>query len=142
VIAVNSPQAKGRVGRNHALDQDRLVKELRLKNISTIEDANKFLNETYLPKMNGKFSRPAADAADAHIPPGNVNLSDILCREYERTVSSDYAVRFENRHFQILKTNLPPSRRAPTPQSATLDPQFYLADSIILITVENSGREI
>jgi hypothetical protein len=44
-------------------------------------------------------------AADAHIPLGNVNLSDILCREYERTVGSDYVVRFENRHFQILKTN-------------------------------------
>jgi hypothetical protein len=41
------------------------------------------LNETYLPKANAKFSRPAADAADAHIPPWNVNLSDILYLEYE-----------------------------------------------------------
>ncbi|MDR1148025.1 MAG: hypothetical protein LBK66_05280 [Spirochaetaceae bacterium] len=91
--------------RNHALDHDRLVKELRLAGISTIVEANKFLNETYLPKMNGKFSRPAADAADAHIPLGNGNLSDIFCREYERTVGSDYVVRFESRHFQILKAN-------------------------------------
>jgi hypothetical protein len=112
VIAANSPQAKGRVERNHALDQDRLVKELRLAGISTIEEANKFLNETYLPKMNAKFSRPAADTADAHIPLGNVNLPDILCLEYERTVSNDYVVRFECRHFQILKSN----RNLPRPK--------------------------
>jgi hypothetical protein len=48
IIAANSAQAKGRVERNHKLDQDRLVKELRLAGISTIEDGNKFLLETYL----------------------------------------------------------------------------------------------
>jgi hypothetical protein len=48
VIAANTPQAKGRVARNHGLDQDRLVKELQLAGISTIEDANRFLEETYL----------------------------------------------------------------------------------------------
>jgi transposase len=58
VIAANSPQAKGRVERNHGLDQDRLVKELRLKGISTIAEANTFLAKTYLPKMNRKFSHP------------------------------------------------------------------------------------
>jgi hypothetical protein len=57
-------------------------------------------------RLNAKFSRPAADA---HIPPGNVNLSDILYRECKRTVGGDYVVRFGSRHFQILKTtkNLP-----------------------------------
>jgi hypothetical protein len=67
-IAANSPQAKGRAERNHARDQDRLVKELRLAGISTIAEANRFLEETCLPKINGKFSRPAADPADAHVP--------------------------------------------------------------------------
>jgi hypothetical protein len=105
VIAAESPQAKGRVERNHGLDQDRLVKELRLAGISTIEKANQFLSGTYLPKMNDKFSRPAAEATDAHVPLGSVDLADIMCREYERTVSNDYVVRFECRHFQILKSN-------------------------------------
>ena len=58
VIAARSPQAKGRVERNHGLDQDRLVKELRLAGISTIAGANRFLEKTHLPKMNRKFSRP------------------------------------------------------------------------------------
>jgi hypothetical protein len=61
VIPASSPQAKGRVERNHGLDQDQLVKELRLAGISTIAEVNRFLEERYLPKMNGKFSRPAAD---------------------------------------------------------------------------------
>jgi hypothetical protein len=73
--------------------------------VSTIEEANRFLDETYLAKMNGTFSRPAADAADAHVPLGTVDLKDIMCFEYERTVTNDYVVRFECRLFQILKTN-------------------------------------
>jgi hypothetical protein len=103
VIAANSPQAKGRVGRNHGVDQDRLVKELRLAGISTIEQANRFLRDAYLPKMNGKFTRPAASQEDAHVPLLDADLADIFSFEYERTVSNDYTVRFETRLFQILK---------------------------------------
>jgi hypothetical protein len=55
--------------------------------------------------MNGKFSRPAAEAVDAHVPWGTVDLKDILCFEHERTVTNDYVVRFECRLFQILKSN-------------------------------------
>jgi hypothetical protein len=105
VIAANSPRAKGRVERNHGADQNRLVKELRLAGISTIAEANKFLEKTYLPKMNKKFSRPPAEKADAHVPLGDVNLRDIFCFEYERTVGNDYVVRFEKHLFQILKSN-------------------------------------
>ena len=105
VIAANSPQAKGRVERNHGVDQDRLVKEMRLKGICGIQEANKFLEETYLPKMNRKFSRPPLEEVDAHVPLGDVNLQDIFCLEYDRTVSKDYVVRFEKRLFQILKSS-------------------------------------
>ena len=107
VIAANSPQAKGRVERNHGVDQDRLVKELRLAGISTIAEANEFLAKIYLPKMNRKFSRPAANPHDVHVPLGNVNLKEIMCQEYERTVGNDYVIRFETRLFQILKTKKP-----------------------------------
>jgi hypothetical protein len=103
VIPASSPQAKGRVERNHGLDQDRLVKELRLAGVSTIEEANRFLLETYLPKMNGKFSRPATNDADARAPLGTVYLT--VCFEHERVATNDYVVRFECRMFQILKVN-------------------------------------
>ena len=66
MIAANSPQANGRVERKHGVDQDRLVKALRL--------------ETYLPKMNQKFSRPAQSDEDAQVKAGKVKLDDILCR--------------------------------------------------------------
>jgi hypothetical protein len=51
------------------------------------------------------FSRPAAKPDDAHVPLGNVNLKNIMCFEYERSVSNDYVIRFEKRLFQILKSN-------------------------------------
>jgi hypothetical protein len=104
VIAAHSPQAKGRVERNHGIDQDRLIKELRLANICTISEANKFLEEYYLPKMNRMFSRPPASKDDAHYPPGKLKVQDIMCLEYERTVANNYVIRFETRLFQILDT--------------------------------------
>ena len=107
VIAAHSPQAKGRVERNHGVDQDRLGKELRLAGISTIAEANRFLEKHYLPKMNKKFSRPAAKPEDAHVPLGDVKLSDIMCLEYDRTVANNYVIRFETRLFQILKNKNP-----------------------------------
>ena len=103
----NSPQAKGRVEKNHGVDQDRLVKALRLEGISTIEDANWFLLEIYLPKMNEKFNRPAKSDDDAHVNPGKVNLDNILCMEYDRRISKDFIIRFQTRLFQILQTNKP-----------------------------------
>jgi hypothetical protein len=102
VIAANSPQAKGRVERNHGIDQDRLVKELRLAGISTLEQANAFLLETYLPHMNAKFSLSPKNRDDAHVKPGTARLDDILCLEHERKVSKDYIIHFECRLFQIL----------------------------------------
>jgi hypothetical protein len=80
------------------------------------EGANKFLLATYLPKMNGTFSRPAVSKEDARVPLLEVNLLDIFCFEYERTVSNDYVVRFETRLFQILKEN----RDRPRPKNRVI----------------------
>ena len=116
VIAANSPQAKGRVERNHGVDQDRLVKELRLKGISSLEKANAFLLDTYLPFMNGKFSRLPANSGDAHVRHGTAILDDILCMEYDRKVSKDYIIRFNCRLFQIL----PEAKQKPRPADTVL----------------------
>jgi hypothetical protein len=110
VIAANSPQAKGRVERNHGVDQDRLTKALRLENICTTEEANRFLLETHLPKMNAKFSRPARNSDDAHVNLGKIKLDDILCMEFDRRISKEFIVRFQARLFQILETNKPRPR--------------------------------
>jgi hypothetical protein len=65
LIAAHSPQANGRVERLFKTFQDRLIKELRLTGVSTLEEANRFL-EGYLPIYNLRFAVPPAQAADPH----------------------------------------------------------------------------
>jgi hypothetical protein len=104
------------VERNHGIDQDRLVKELRLAGISSLEQANAFLWSTYLPLMNGKFSRPPGHAGDAHVRADSGILDDVLCLEYDRKVSNDYIILFEARLFRIL----PGTQPKPRPGDAVL----------------------
>ncbi len=59
VQCAHSPQAKGRVERRHQVFQDRLVKELRLAGIQSIKAANRFLDATFLPELNARFTVPA-----------------------------------------------------------------------------------
>lgn len=105
VIKAYSPQAKGRVERNHGVYQDRLVKELRLKHIDTLEGANKLLEEGFIDKLNAKFMKAPASVEDAHVAllPGQ-SLDSLLCWEYTRTVYNDWIVRFDNQLLQLRKS--------------------------------------
>lgn len=100
-VPAYSPQAKGRVERSFQTEQDRLVKELRLAGISTIAEANRFLDKVYLRQRNRKFSVRAACSVDAHRPVDGHDLSAILSVQTERTVSDDYTVRHGGRRYQI-----------------------------------------
>src|SRR3989338_6810153 len=66
IIAASSPQAKGRVERNHGTHQDRLVKKLRRLGIADATAANAFLETTYLPEHNTRFAQAPASAEDFH----------------------------------------------------------------------------
>jgi transposase len=111
VIVAYSPQAKGRVERNHGVYQDRFVKELRLEEISTREEANQYLKQKYLPVINNKFSVPPKESEDAHAPLLDESiLPDIFCVESRRTVSKDFVVQYENHLFQIDEDSLPRPR--------------------------------
>jgi transposase len=104
VIVANSPQAKGRVERNHGVYQDRFVKELRLAKIDTIDAANIFLEKNYLPSINKKFAKKPELAEDAHAPLlDKAGLKDIFCYETTRVVSNDFIISYESRIFQITK---------------------------------------
>lgn len=109
IITANSPQAKGRVERKHGVQQDRLVKEMRLKGICTIESANSFLESGFMDKQNKKFCVEAASKADAHRPlPNKTTLDDVFCLEESRKVANDWTVSYKNKLLQILKQpNLP-----------------------------------
>jgi Helix-turn-helix domain len=102
IITAHSPQAKGRVERRHGVFQDRLVKELRLAGSETLAAANRYLEDTFLPDLNARFTvRPAA-AADLHrrLPRG-VRLDEVLCWEERRLVARDWTVRYQGQYWQI-----------------------------------------
>jgi len=102
IIAANSPQAKGRVERNHGTHQDRLVKKMRLKKIQTHGEANRFLEKEYLPEHNRRFRRTPAQPEDYHRPtPGAVELEEVFHLETGRVIGNDWVVRHNNRYFQV-----------------------------------------
>lgn len=103
IIKAHSPQAKGRVERNHAVYQDRFVKELRLKNIKTVEKANEVLEGGFIDKLNQKFEKLARNPQSAHRPLNGIDLNQMLCWEYERQVQNDWTFRFQKICYQVKK---------------------------------------
>lgn len=106
-IFAHSPQAKGRVERLFDTLQDRLVKELRLAGISTVEEANRFLREIFLPKFNAKFSVQPASRTNLHrtlTVDEQKRLASILSRHTSRTVQNDFTFSFNNQWYQITET--------------------------------------
>ena len=104
IITARSPQAKGRVERSHGVFQDRFVKELRLQDISNIEEANKVLANGFVGDLNRRFTIDAIDPKDAHVKiHKKVDLRTIFCFEDTRTVSNDWVIRYSNRLFQLLR---------------------------------------
>jgi transposase len=103
MIYAHSPQAKGRVERKFGVLQDRLCSELRLHNISTIEEANRYLRQEFIPKHNRRFSRGAKEPGSAYRPlPQALKLKEIFCLKEERTVAADNTISYKGKFFQIL----------------------------------------
>jgi len=101
VIFARSAPAKGRIERLFRTFQDRLVKEMRLRKIKSIEEANSFLKE-YLPGYNKRFAVPAAKNADLHRPlPKGIDLDTILCKKTEHTLRNDFTVVDDKKLYQI-----------------------------------------
>ena len=98
-----SPQARGRSERMNRTLQDRLVNELRVARIRTLEAANRYLRQRFLPTFNATFGRAPADPAPAFVPLGRVELDHILCHEEARTVARDNTVVFGRVLLQIDK---------------------------------------
>ena len=102
VIPAHSPQAKGRVERSFDTHQDRLVKELRLAQISDRETATRFLQARYFPAHNRRFAIEPANPTDAHrllLPPHDL---DAICSvQTTRTLERDFRLRLQNRFFQL-----------------------------------------
>jgi transposase len=104
IIAAGSPQAKGRVERNHGTHQDRLVKKLRRKKIATHAAVNQYLEQEYCDDHNQRFAIDASSEVDYHLPgPGAKQRREIFRLETERTLANDWVVRHENRFYQVQR---------------------------------------
>ena len=101
VSHAHSPQAKGRIERLFRTFQDRVIKEMRLRGIKTIEEGNKFLEE-YLPLYNKRFSVRPREKDDVHRAlPRGMDLNAILCIKTERTLRNDFTVAHNHKLYQI-----------------------------------------
>lgn len=102
LILAHSPQAKGRVERAFGTSQDRLIKELRVAGISSFEEGNRFLEETYLPFWNERFAVEPAESTDLHRPlPEGTDLQRLFAETEERVISNDFTIRYRNQKLQI-----------------------------------------
>jgi len=101
IICANTPQAKGRVERANKTLQDRLTKELRLHNISTPDEANKWLPE-FVEDYNKRFATTPRSELDFHTPLVEKDRLDfILCRKESRTLSKNLTFQFRKTIYQI-----------------------------------------
>jgi len=105
-IAAYSPQARGRSERVFQTLQDRLVKELALAGIDTIEAANVFIRDRYIPAHNARFAIAAEQPGTAFVAIPAVDLDEVLCVQEERQVGNDNCVSFNRLKLQIPESPL------------------------------------
>jgi hypothetical protein len=112
MIFANSPQAKGRVERGNRTHQDRLIKALRREGITTIAQANRYLDNIYLHDHNDRFAS-VENLPDVHRPAHGYNLTNIFCFQTERQVHNDSTITLEGTYVQLKRseTPLPPPRQ-------------------------------
>lgn len=106
-IAAYSPQAKGRIERSFATDQDRLIKELRLSKVKTMQAANVFLEKEYWPDWNTRFAKPPKEGTDLHRPlTSDLDLAAALSHVESRVITNDFTFSFAGRRYQIARQDM------------------------------------
>ena len=101
LICAHSPQAKGRIERANGTFQDRLVKEMRLRGISSIEEGNAYLPE-FIEAYNKQFGKIAFEQEDAHRPlPAQDDLDRIFAGKTSRKLSKDLSFQYKRTLYQI-----------------------------------------
>jgi transposase len=98
-LHAHSPQAKGRIERLFKTFQDRVVKEMRLRGVRRIDEANEFL-VSYLPAYNKRFSVTPKKEENLHRPV-TLDLDTVLCIKTERTLNNDHTIKHNTTRYQI-----------------------------------------
>jgi transposase len=117
ILAASSPQAKGRIERNHGTHQDRLVKKLRRLDLADDTPVNAYLTASYWPAHNARFTQAPAAPEDFHRRgPSARELDRIFHLEQSRVVGADWVVRYQNRLLQLQRQ----SGQAPARSTVTV----------------------
>jgi transposase len=131
IIGASSPQAKGRVERQHGTHQDRLVKKLRRQGIGTYAAADRYLEATYTADHNRRFAILPAAPEDFHFRvPRGLSLDTVFRLQEDRTLGNDWVVRYDNRLLQLTRQ----SRYAPARSMVQV---FEAADGHLEIRYRN-----
>ena len=104
MIPAYSPQARGRMERSYRTWQGRFPQELRIRQIRTVEQANRFLQQEYVAEFNRRFAVPAARTGSAFLRTRRQDLDWVFSIQHERTVNGDNTIALDNRILQIEKT--------------------------------------
>ncbi len=131
-IAAQSPQAKGRIERLWGTLQDRLLHELRIENVQTLPEANKYLQQRFLPSFNRKFRVRAAREERAYRPaPCALRRDAALCWKETRVLARDHTFSFEAKVWQVLPCSVAPAlngRRVEVRRTLRGSTQAWLGD--------------
>lgn len=104
IIATPIPETKGRVERSFKTCQDRLIAEMRLNDIKLMADANRYLEQVYIPDWNKRFSVEATSSTTRYRPlASHVNLEDVFCLKDQRQVCRDHTVNFGGRRYRLVE---------------------------------------
>jgi transposase len=103
MIPAYSPEARGRSERMFGTLQKRLPQELRLRGITDMDEANRFLREIFLPEHNARFIKQAAIEGSAFTPLMGFDIQQVLCIQEERRVANDNTVQYKGTKIQILE---------------------------------------
>ncbi len=101
LICANSPQAKSRIERANGTLQDRLIKEMRLQGISTIEEVNEYLPE-FIEESNSRFGKEAREEEDAHRPlKKSDDLEWLFAHRSVHKLSKDLSFHYNKERYQV-----------------------------------------
>lgn len=137
IIAASTPQAKGRVERSNGVQQDRLIKKMRLLEIADDAGANAYVQAVYLPELNAQFAVMPTSSVDYHLPRDpQMSDRDVFCLEHTRAVGNDFVVQFGRRALQLN-----PRARGRVPAGSKVIVRESQAGDLRVIHVNRRGEE-